>query len=129
MQMTRTSSIRLIKIGLVSLGCLSILGYAAWRSLDYTRGPSIDIHEPVHGASTASSTVVIWGQVHRLNKLLLNGDPITMDEQGSFSETRIVFPGINSYSLVGEDQFGRKTSATVTVLGTVELPGSETYAQ
>ncbi|MEN9524465.1 MAG: hypothetical protein RL536_534 [Candidatus Parcubacteria bacterium] len=107
MPFTRTTFIRILKIGSAVLIILVIIAYALWRSLAYARGPHINIIEPVDGASISASTTVIRGNVERANNITLNGRTVTIDELGNFSEIIIVFPGINIITLDAKDQFER----------------------
>jgi len=122
MPLTRTTLIRLIKI-LAALVVVSIIvSYAIWRSLNYARGPHIDIFEPQDGSKIMTTTSTIRGKALRINNITLNGNPISIDESGNFGETIIVFPGINRLTLSGFDQFGRETLHSLTLLGTVPFP-------
>ena len=113
---TRTTTIRLIKLlGILILAGI-IIAYAIWRSLNYTRGPVINIIEPLNGSSTASTTITIRGIVERVNNIYLNGNALSIDEQGHFSETIIVFPGLNKISLKARDQFGREVKTILDIV-------------
>ncbi len=115
--MTRSTTRYLIKIILTVIIGLTIFGYALWRSLGYARGPEIDISYPSDGYATTSAIINISGRAQRINSISLNGSPITIDESGNFSETIIVFPGINNISLEAKDQFGRQTDTKLRIVG------------
>ena len=115
--MGRQSFIRLLKWLGIGLIILVVVGYAVWRSLDYLRGPEIEIFEPTNGLAISLPTVTIIGRADRVNDLKLNGDTLSIDEQGNFKETVIVFPGLNKIRLDGQDQFGRKTSKEIDLVG------------
>ena len=114
--MTRTQYIRYIKIGIIIVAALIIVGYGAWRSLDYARGPAITIFQPVNGSTAASSTIDILGRAVRVNDLTVNGMSVSLDEQGDFKETVIVFPGVNVITLAAKDQFGRAVEKQIEVV-------------
>jgi hypothetical protein len=122
MPLTRTSLLRLIRILAAVVIAGTIVAYAIWRSLNYARGPHIDIFEPVNGSSVASATTTVRGISERINNLTLNGNPIFIDEEGHFSEVIIVFPGINRLTIAGRDQFGRETSTLLEIVGKGVLP-------
>ena len=113
--MTRTQLIRYLKIGIIVIAALIIIGYGAWRSLDYARGPVITIFQPVNGSMAASSTIDILGRANRVNSLTINGMSVSLDEQGNFKETVVVFPGVNMITLEAMDQFGRSTEKLLEV--------------
>ncbi|MBU6427056.1 hypothetical protein KGQ27_02340 [Patescibacteria group bacterium] len=115
--MTRTSTIRLLKIGTIALAAILIAAYAVWRSLDYARGPEIEIISPSNGASTASSTVEITGRALRASDLSMNGAQISVDQQGKFDETVVIFPGVNFITFDSGDRFGRTAEKILEVVG------------
>jgi hypothetical protein len=117
MQFTRTTTLKLIKILGFGVVAVVIIAYAIWRSLNYARGPEIKIFEPANGSGTASSTIVIRGQSVRTNYLTLNGNPISVDQQGSFSERIVIFPGLNRIELKASDQFDRNTNIQLEIVG------------
>jgi len=117
MNLNRTATLRLIRYGLVALGCILIALYALSRSLNYIHGPTINIFQPINGSAIASSTVTIIGQALRVNSLSLNGKGVFIDEAGNFKETLLVFPGMNNITLSAKDQFGRSVSKQLELVG------------
>ena len=116
MPFTRTTFLRIIKIGSAILVILLIVAYALWRSFAYARGPRITLSEPANYASVTSTTTHVIGRVERANTITLNGKAITIDEQGNFDETIIVFPGTNILTLVARDQFERSIETQVQIV-------------
>jgi hypothetical protein len=115
--MTRTKYIRILKISLSTLAILFIAGYALSRSLPYARGPAITVFQPVSGASTNARTVEVVGRAERVISVTLNGNQISIDEQGNFKETIGVFRGLNVITVQATDRFGRIGSEEIRVLG------------
>ena len=122
MGLNRTTSLRLIKIGLACIIGVIILIYAISRSLQYSRGPSITIFQPSDYATIGASITNIEGRADRVNVLKLNSQAISMDEQGHFKETITVFPGSNTITLRAEDQFGRNVETLLHITGSVDFP-------
>ncbi len=119
--MTRTTLLRILKIAGIVIIAAIIIAFAVSRSLNYARGPVILITEPANGSSALTTMITVAGKAERVNSLSLNGQAISVDEQGNFSESVTVFPGLNVLSLEAQDQFGRKTRTDLTVVGTKEL--------
>ncbi len=122
MGLNRTTSLRLIKIGIAFVVGLIIVLYAISRSLQYTRGPSITIFQPQDYSTVSTSITSIEGRADRVNALKLNGQPISMDEDAHFKETITVFPGSNTITLHAEDQFGRSVETVLHIMGSVDFP-------
>jgi hypothetical protein len=117
MQLTRSLTIRLFQIFGISLLVGVIIGYAIWRSFAYASGPKVEIYEPANGALITLGTITIKGRAVRINNLTMNGNTVSVDEQGNFAETLIVFPGLNKITFVGTDQFARSVSKIVQLVG------------
>lgn len=115
--MTRTSLLRYIKIGCGALVALLIIIYAISRSLSYARGPHITVDEPTDWAVITSPTTMVRGHVDRANNLTLDDHAISIDEQGNFSETLVIFPGMNIITIEAHDQFNRTVKTQLRVQG------------
>jgi hypothetical protein len=102
---------------LVALIAILIISYAIWRSSDYTRGPSINVFWPQDGREATSSTIQIIGQAKRINQISLNGKQISIDEDGNFKETIIIFSGLNWITLHVNDRFGRDLTQQIRIVG------------
>ena len=122
MAFTRTTNLRLLRIGIAVVLTLVIVGYALSRSLNYARGPTIQIISPANYSGVSSSTVTITGKADRINDLTLNGGAISVDQQGNFSETVIIFPGLNKLNFVAYDQFKRSIQKELDLVGKVDFP-------
>jgi hypothetical protein len=119
MDNTRTHNRRLVKFAGVSILVLAIAAFAMSRSLNYARGPEISIIEPANGATINSPTVIIRGMATRVNKIALNGNPISMDEQGNWNETVVIFSGLNKITVSATDRFGRSIEKTLDLVGEI----------
>jgi hypothetical protein len=115
---SRTNNLRLLKIAGIVLLFLLITIYAGLKSLNYARGPEINILYPTQGTITSSTSILVTGQAFRINKITLNGNPISIDENGNWEHVVIIFPGLNPIKIYAEDQFGRNTSTKLDIVGT-----------
>ncbi len=122
MQLSRTTILRIIKFAFVILIASIIIFYAVFRTLNYARGPSIQISWPENGTIATSTTITITGIAQRINKITLNGNSISIDEKGFFNQTVIIFPGLNKLTWVAYDQFERSSQATLDIYGIIPLP-------
>lgn len=115
--LTRTSTQKFVKFTVVFIIFLTIVFYAAWRSRNFVRGPSLEISSPVNGSSIGSSTTIVQGKSIRTNFLLLNGNPVSISETGDWQEQIIIFPGINYIRIEASDRFGKRKEKLLTVFG------------
>jgi len=114
---SRTQNLRLVKIASVLVLLLIVATFAIFRSFNYFQGPGLEIYAPINGSIIESSIIKISGQAVRITKISLNGRPINVDEKGNWSETLIVFPGLNLITIKVQDQFGRTVSKQLDIVG------------
>ena len=117
MDLSRTSTLRLIRLGVIILVALIITLYALSRSFNYIHGPNIEVFQPIDGSSISSTTVTIIGRADRINTLSLNGKTVFIDQSGNFNETIAIFSGINILTLDARDQFGREVKRQLELVG------------
>jgi len=117
MPLTRTNIIRLIRILIILLFVTLITGYAAFRSLDYLRGPEIMITSPTIMMTKPDSTIIVSGQALRISEIKLNGKNISTDENGYWSESLYIFRGPNKITIEARDRFQRQISQTLEIYG------------
>ncbi len=99
---------------LILLLCI-ILGYAYFEAHPYLMGPEIVIQEPTDGFSVHTSPVIVRGYAHRITHITLNGNPIFIDEEGTFERSVPLVPGYAVIEAAVTDRFGR--TKTVSVRG------------
>ena len=116
MTFTRTTTRIIIKFAIISMVSAFIVIYAIWRSLNYTRGPSIITFSPTDGIATTSATIRITGRAERISDISMNGERISVDESGNFQETLILFSGINIITFAAYDQFGRTVQKQIRIV-------------
>ena len=114
---SRTEIIRLTKTLLVFFLIIIVAVFVIFRSLNYLKGPNVRIDSPANGSIVTSRSIQISGNAQRINKITLNGFPISIDEQGNWKENLIIFDGLNKITINVEDQFGRKTSKKLDIIG------------
>lgn len=122
MNLTRTTTLRLIRYGIISILAALIVTYAIWRSFNYARGPQIEIVSPRDGSSATTSVMRIEGRAVRVSAISMNGNPIYIDLEGNFHQILSIFPGENIITFDAADQFGRKTEKSLRIFGLSALP-------
>jgi hypothetical protein len=114
---SRTKNLHLVKILIISIFITLIALFALFRSLNYIKGPEISILSPNNGSIIESNFTKISGNAKRIVKITINGFPISIDEQGNWQETLIIYNGINQISIEAEDQFGRSVKKQLDIVG------------
>ncbi len=104
------------KVTLCIVLVLTILLYTLYQSRKVIEGPAITISSPADGATIATSTISIVGQVFNSSDISINGDPIVIDESGNFKEERILLPGLNIITIQAKNQFKRSTEKILQIV-------------
>lgn len=102
-------------IFLVVIGVIwGIFNYISKRNLEVD--PTIDITAPVDGETYTNETLTVQGKTNN-NKinLMVNGNPVEVDKDGSFSGNVNLNPGQNSVGIVAETDAGKRAERTITV--------------
>ncbi len=81
--------------------------------------PSLTINSPEDGAEVTEDTVTVSGTVtdkeSGVASLTINGNPVDVSKDGSFSYTVTLTEGTNTITIVATDKAGNKTTKTITV--------------
>lgn len=104
---------RFAKIILVVFFIL-LLGYSFYEAQAMLFGPRISIPSDtivMHDAFT-----LIRGQAENIAELRLNGDPISVTEEGVFEEPYLLTPGTNRIVLDASDKYGRSTQKSIEII-------------
>lgn len=79
--------------------------------------PILSFFEPYDGMNYTDAKVTLVGNVSGAKKLFLGETDITIDENGDFSVTVDLVPGINVVEFIAEDDAGNKTERTMFLYG------------
>lgn len=90
------------------------LGYALFEARGQIFGPTITVSGEL--TEVHSAYVLIQGKASRISSLSMNGQRISVTEDGAFSQPYLLAPGQNRIVLDAEDSYGRKAERVVNVL-------------
>lgn len=91
-----------------------VILYALYESRGLLQGPQIYVPEETFVSREAS--VTIRGRAERIIELRLNGQPITVTEEGNFEEQVLLAPGGNRFVLEARDARERGTRQTIDII-------------
>ncbi len=104
--------------GAIALALLLLLGYGAMEAYPLVSGPSLTLIGPINGATSPDGFVTVTGSAARVSALTLNGAPLLIDENGTFSRLIVLPRGGAILTLTATDRFGR----TITKQESVYVP-------
>ena len=103
------------KIRIASIIVILVLlsAYGIFQARNLAEGPIVSITAPLNGAVSSSSVVTISGTAKNVAFMTLDGEQIYTDEQGNWSEDRVLAQGYNVVTLYAKDTFGKETTKTL----------------
>lgn len=117
----------LTKIALV-IFFLIVLAYAYFEARGILYGPRITVTSEIQ--EVREPFVVVTGHADRIAELKMNGEVVTVTEDGQFEEPYVLSPGLNRIILDASDKYGRKRQEVIQIVYTPEpgaaLPGAAT---
>lgn len=109
-------------LGLIVLALVIIAGYSLYAAFPFLEGPSLKV-----SASTASGEPTsIRGVTKRVSFLEVNGEAVSIGEDGAFSTERTYPAGYTAVTVTARDRFGRNITKTLSFL--VEKNSNSTHA-
>ena len=104
---------RLAKIALVVFFLL-VIGYGYYEARAMLYGPQILVPSDTIVAHDAFTT--IEGQAENIVELRMNGAPVSVTEDGKFSEPYLLSPGVNRIILDARDKYGRSRRRVIEIV-------------
>lgn len=102
---------RLIILAGSAVLILLIGGYVAWQAKQMTSLPALTVESPAEGLHLDRPSIKVTGRTDGSAKLTINGTPVIVGDDGSFSIEVDVPPGLS----VIDVQASRRYSAPVTI--------------
>jgi cytoskeletal protein RodZ len=100
----------------VLVGVALIVGsYMAWQVATFVRLPELSLTTPIAGVSEASS-VTINGKAAKDAEVMVNGSQVLLNNQGSFTTSLNLHPGINVLRLQAKNAADRVKVITRYIL-------------
>lgn len=113
---SKKSSVTAILVVLIAV-FLSLFGYVGFQWYNLTKPPKLEIFQPKEQA-IVSSKVVVEGQTLPDAIITINGQPVALQQNGSF-KTEVIVPneGISLFTIEAKDRRGKssKVQRSVTV--------------
>lgn len=106
------------RLGMFALAAffLVLLGYAYYEGRAVLYGPRIMVPSSVVHATEPLAD--IQGQALHIVELRMNGEPISITEEGVFDEQYVLAPGENRIVLDATDRYGRTEQEIIEILYT-----------
>lgn len=122
---TRQKTYSLILLALCGT-CILFLGIFVWRIVGALEGPNLHIAGIEDGQLLESPLVNLSGSAPHSRSVAVNGKTLPSTTDGAFTDTLLLHPGFNILVVEAEDERGRKTHSTYSLV--LHEEGSASYA-
>ncbi len=93
---------------------LLFIGYLLFQYRDAFLNPPLEITSPQEGAVTASQ-IKVAGKTDPNATVYINGDAVTVDENGNFGKVINVFPGKSTVVVKAVNKFSKQTQESIQI--------------
>lgn len=107
--------IPLLKLALFLIPSLLLLAYFYRGYSSFTKAPSLTIQSPVEQAVILGEAVEVSGQTDPSTILTINGQQITLKNDGSFAQKINLNSGVTTLEFIVKNKFGRESKVKRTI--------------
>jgi len=100
-------------IGFIIIFFLAVAGYTVFELTGLFRQPTLSISFPTAGANLSEELLTLRGRAAGLVKLMVNGEPLVLDQNGDFETKLLLARGYNIIRFSSTDRFDRSVEQTL----------------
>lgn len=93
---------------------LIILGYLFFQYREAILPPSLSVSSPASGSKTTQN-ITVTGNADSNATVTVNGEPVTISPNGSFSKEIVLFPGNATISVKATNRFGKSSTVQKSI--------------
>ena len=106
---------KVISMILISLFFLGLSFYLYKKMDNFIATPELIILSPEKDTTIDSSQIIIKGKTEKGNKVFVNNQTVTVDDDGFFKEKVVLKNGINTITIKSVNRFDREISKSVSI--------------
>ncbi len=104
-----------VTLSVVALLTIGIFGYLYQEFTRFAAEPELVILEPVSGAVSEVSEIILRGKTEKGARVSINGEASFVGSEGEFSEKLTLQPGVNTVTVVAINRFEKSKTETLTL--------------
>ena len=104
-------SLSLTSIGVFIMVVLFFI-YLVYSYFRYAGAPALNLNSPSKNAVVSEEQIEVSGKTDPDATLTINNQPVSLNENGSFSTKVTLTPGLNTITVVSSNKFHRQTTLT-----------------
>lgn len=103
------------KIFFIIFIVLMVIGYILFQYNSFIFGPPLSVSSPKNGELIQKSVVQVVGKTDPYATVMVDGEEILVQLDGSFKKSLFVFPGNKTITIIAKNRFGKETRTTVNI--------------
>lgn len=103
---------RLLRFGLVGIIALILLSYFAYSVVRLLSPPDLELTYPTEDIIVTERIIQVSGQSTPEAVVTINGQPVAVEQDGSFTEEVVLRAGLNTLHITTQSKYGRERSIT-----------------
>ncbi len=106
---------KLIRYGSALLLFLVVAGYAIWQSRDLLFGITVSVNGIQNGMTVTDPLLALSGTSPHARGMTIDGQDVPTAENGTWTDTIALMPGVNTITIAATDKFHRTISKQYVV--------------
>lgn len=106
----------------VSAIVVLFFGYLIFQYVRFISPPRLNVESPKQGQTISGNNVLVFGSTDVDSKLMINNQPVLIDDDGKFSVTLNVVPETKEIDIVATSRSGKMTEVKRNITWTTSKP-------
>lgn len=99
---------RFVQYAITTLAVVGVLGYLLVKAIVITSPPDIIVYEPADNNIVSTSVIVVRGKSDTSATVKINGQSVSLDTDGRFSQELVLGTGVNVIKISGAKRYSRE---------------------
>jgi cytoskeletal protein RodZ len=106
----------------VSAIVVLFFGYLIFQYVRFISPPRLNVESPKQGQTISGNSVLVFGSTDVDSKLMINNQPVLIDDDGKFSVTLNIVPETKEIDVVATSRSGKMTEVKRDITWTTSKP-------
>jgi len=99
---------------------IAVLGYLTFQYLNFIRPPNLEINRPLENQVIEESTIEVAGTTHPDASVVVNNQPVIVEEDGNFLTEVEIYEGTNEIVITAKSRSGKETMVRRKIIPTLD---------
>lgn len=95
---------------------MGVVGYITYQVEQFSRPPKLEVQYPTDGVKVISKIIDVLGQASPGSVVTINGEPVSQQVNGQFSQPVQLAEGLNTLQVVAKNRFNKQSERRISVI-------------